>query len=43
MLPRLRRAVETLTPGYFALVMGSGMISVGMRAEFPGTPSAASG
>lgn len=30
---RLARAVESLTPGYFALVMASGIISVGMRLE----------
>jgi len=30
---RARVAVETLTPGYFALVMASGIISVGMRLE----------
>ena len=30
---RLTRAVESLTPGYFALVMASGIISVGMRLE----------
>ncbi|WP_226920761.1 tellurite resistance/C4-dicarboxylate transporter family protein [Georgenia subflava] len=30
---RVRRAVRTLAPGYFALVMGSGIISVGMRLE----------
>jgi tellurite resistance protein TehA-like permease len=28
---RLRQAVEGLTPGYFALVMASGIISVGMQ------------
>jgi tellurite resistance protein TehA-like permease len=28
---RLRHAVRSLTPGYFALVMGSGIISVGMQ------------
>jgi tellurite resistance protein TehA-like permease len=28
---RVRRAVEGLTPGYFALVMASGIISVGMQ------------
>jgi tellurite resistance protein TehA-like permease len=28
---RLAEAVETLDPGYFALVMGTGIISVGMR------------
>ena len=27
----LTRAVETLDPGYFALVMGTGIVSVGMR------------
>jgi len=30
---RLRGAVEGLTPGYFALVMATGIISVGMRLE----------
>ena len=30
---RLSRAVESLTPGYFALVMASGIISVGMQLE----------
>lgn len=30
---RVRRAVRTLAPGYFALVMGSGIISVGLRLE----------
>lgn len=30
---RVRRAVEGLTPGYFALVMASGIISVGMDLE----------
>lgn len=30
---RLRRAVEGLTPGYFALVMATGIISVGMNLE----------
>ncbi len=30
---RLLTAVETLTPGYFALVMASGIISVGMELE----------
>jgi len=28
---RVRTAVESLTPGYFALVMGSGIISIGMQ------------
>lgn len=28
---RVERAVEGLTPGYFALVMASGIVSVGMR------------
>jgi tellurite resistance protein TehA-like permease len=28
---RVHRAVETLTPGYFALVMGTGIISVGLH------------
>jgi tellurite resistance protein TehA-like permease len=30
---RIRHAVRGLTPGYFALVMGSGIISVGMHLE----------
>ncbi|MHB1064310.1 MAG: tellurite resistance/C4-dicarboxylate transporter family protein [Georgenia sp.] len=30
---RTAQAVRTLAPGYFALVMGSGIISVGMRLE----------
>ena len=30
---RTHRAVESLTPGYFALVMATGIISVGMRLE----------
>ena len=30
---RVRTAVEGLTPGYFALVMASGIISVGMQLE----------
>ncbi|HEY3559433.1 MAG TPA: tellurite resistance/C4-dicarboxylate transporter family protein [Kribbella sp.] len=30
---RVRRAVEGLTPGYFALVMASGIISVGLQLE----------
>jgi tellurite resistance protein TehA-like permease len=30
---RTRGAVESLTPGYFALVMASGIISVGLRLE----------
>jgi tellurite resistance protein TehA-like permease len=30
---RLQNAVRGLTPGYFALVMGSGIISVGMQLE----------
>ncbi len=30
---RLQQAVEGLTPGYFALVMASGIISVGMHLE----------
>src|SRR5690554_74445 len=30
---QVRRAVRTLAPGYFALVMGSGIISVGMRLQ----------
>jgi tellurite resistance protein TehA-like permease len=37
---RLRHAVCGLTPGYFALVMGSGIISVGMRLEGYGRLSA---
>lgn len=32
-MDRVRVAVEGLTPGYFALVMASGIISVGMRLE----------
>src|SRR5680860_141217 len=32
-MDRVRRAVEGLTPGYFALVMASGIISVGMKLE----------
>jgi tellurite resistance protein TehA-like permease len=32
-LLRTRRAVEGLTPGYFALVMASGIISVGLHLE----------
>jgi tellurite resistance protein TehA-like permease len=32
-MQRVQTAVATLTPGYFALVMGSGIISVGMRLE----------
>lgn len=32
-MDRVRRAVEGLTPGYFALVMASGIISVGMQLE----------
>lgn len=33
---RLRHAVETLTPGYFAFVMATGIISIGMKFEnFP--------
>jgi tellurite resistance protein TehA-like permease len=31
LMDRVRRAVEGLTPGYFALVMASGIISVGME------------
>lgn len=35
-MDRARRAVEGLTPGYFAFVMASGIISVGMKLEgFP--------
>ena len=30
---RVRRAVEGLTPGYFALVMATGILSVGMHLE----------
>lgn len=30
---RVRQAVESLTPGYFALVMASGIISVGLELE----------
>ena len=30
---RTRQAVESLTPGYFALVMASGIISVGLKLE----------
>jgi tellurite resistance protein TehA-like permease len=30
---RFGRAVETLTPGYFALVMASGIISIGMHLQ----------
>lgn len=30
---RVRGAVESLTPGYFALVMATGIISVGMKLE----------
>ncbi|MFD1505901.1 hypothetical protein ACFSBG_09465 [Georgenia yuyongxinii] len=32
-LDRVRTAVRGLASGYFALVMGSGIISVGMRLE----------
>ena len=32
-MSRVRRAVEGLTPGYFALVMASGIISVGMKLK----------
>ena len=32
-MQRVLRAVEGLTPGYFALVMASGIISVGMKLE----------
>lgn len=32
-LDRVRPAVEGLTPGYFALVMASGIISVGMKLK----------
>ncbi|WP_405219086.1 tellurite resistance/C4-dicarboxylate transporter family protein [Agrococcus sp. Ld7] len=31
--PRVRSAVRGLAPGYFALVMGSGIISVGLKLE----------
>ena len=30
---RVHRAVEGLTPGYFALVMATGILSVGMQLE----------
>jgi tellurite resistance protein TehA-like permease len=33
LIERLRRAVGSLTPGYFALVMGSGIISVGLELQ----------
>jgi tellurite resistance protein TehA-like permease len=33
LVQRVGRAVEGLTPGYFALVMASGIISVGLRLE----------
>lgn len=36
---RFGRSVETLTPGYFALVMASGIISVGMHLQGFGTLS----
>ena len=29
----MHRALESLTPGYFALVMATGIISVGMKFE----------
>jgi len=32
-MQRVRAAIETLTPGYFALVMACGIISVGMELE----------
>lgn len=32
-MDRSRQAVETLTPGYFAFVMATGIISVGMKLE----------
>ena len=32
-MDRVRQAVEGLTPGYFALVMASGIISVGMKLD----------
>lgn len=32
-MDRTRQAVETLTPGYFALVMASGIISVGLELK----------
>jgi len=36
---RVGRAVEGLTPGYFALVMASGILSVGMSLEDHAAPS----
>jgi hypothetical protein len=36
---RFGHAVETLTPGYFALVMASGIVSIGMHLEGLGTLS----
>ena len=33
LLDRVRTAVEGLTPGYFALVMASGILSVGLALE----------
>jgi tellurite resistance protein TehA-like permease len=33
LLDRVRIAVESLTPGYFALVMASGIVSVGLHLE----------
>jgi tellurite resistance protein TehA-like permease len=38
---RVRHAVRGLTPGYFAIVMGSGIISVGMRLNSHETLSTA--
>jgi tellurite resistance protein TehA-like permease len=40
LLDRAARAVESLTPGYFALVMATGIISVGMELEGVGVLSA---
>jgi tellurite resistance protein TehA-like permease len=37
---RIAGAVETLDPGYFAMVMGTGIVSVGMRNHDLGTLSA---
>ncbi|WP_186372224.1 hypothetical protein [Arthrobacter sp. KBS0702] len=36
---RVTRAVQTLTPGYFAHTMASGIISVGLELEGFGAPS----
>ncbi|HEX5534016.1 MAG TPA: hypothetical protein VFX33_09780 [Actinomycetales bacterium] len=33
LIDRVRHAVGSLTPGYFALVMGNGIISVGLRLQ----------